>query len=64
MKHSMVGMTVTWESGDIRATVVNVGDASLEALVELAADYKSPCGRVFPKGLRVNMPVSVLRTLN
>ena len=66
-----VGDAVTWGSGSPRAAVVgftskqddmdNVVDY---ASVELSADLKSPCGRVWPTGKRIDIPTQELRRLS
>ena len=56
------GDSVTWGSGAIRALVLRPASQDSYS-VTLAADYPSPCGRVWTKGTVVEMPAEELRLL-
>ncbi len=58
-----IGEIVTWGSGAPRAEVVLLGTPTGDASLVLSQDLKSPCGRVFLKGMRLTMPINELRRL-
>jgi hypothetical protein len=58
-----IGEIVTWGSGAPRAEVVLLSTITGDAALVLSQDLKSPCGRVFLKGMRLTMPINELRRL-
>jgi hypothetical protein len=58
------GTLVTWQSGEIRATVVNINDSDETVTVALAEPYKSPCGQTFPAGLKSRIPLFEIRLVH
>jgi len=58
-----IGQTVTWGSGHPRAEVVYISRNGSEVGLVLSMDLKSPCGRVFLKGMRLTMAYYDLRPL-
>ena len=58
-----IGEIVTWGSGAPRAEVVLMSQIDGDASLVLSQDLKSPCGRVFIKGMRLTMPIGDLRRL-
>lgn len=58
------GEEVTWGSGDIRAEVLGETDEEGRVLLALTRDYASPCGKVWPSGEKVSVPLEELRRLH
>ncbi len=55
---------VTWGSGAPRARIEGFGAQGEVVLLELTRDLVGPCGRVFPKGMLLDMLQDDLRLIH